>query len=98
MAIVVEEENNNKTGVVRIVTWVTVIILISAAAYYIFFAQPELVGLVSPPSNFTNIDSLSQISLNPEEVINSSGFQSLKQYITLPVAGNAGRQNPFLQF
>ncbi len=94
MAIVIEEEKN-RISPISIATWLVVLIIIGLAAYYIFFTQPELIE-VAAPSNFQNIDPLSKINLNPEDVVNGSGFQSLKPTITLPVPGNAGRDNPFL--
>ncbi|MBU6500334.1 MAG: hypothetical protein KGJ89_00695 [Patescibacteria group bacterium] len=94
MAIVLEEEKN-KTNIVSIITWLAVLGIIVAAVYYIFFNQPQLVE-VAAPANFQNVDPLSKIKLNPEDVINSQSFQSLKQYVAPPVPGNAGRDNPFV--
>jgi hypothetical protein len=94
MAIIIEEEKN-KTGLVTIAAWIIILIIIASAIYYIFFAKPQLIE-VSPPAGFENINPLSKINLNPSDVVNNAAFQSLKQYITLPVPGNYGRSNPFV--
>lgn len=96
MAIVIEEEKN-QTNIIGIVTWLVVILVVGIAAYYIFFARPQLVEMVAP-SAFQNINTISKINLNPEEVVNSKLFQSLKLYVSLPVPGSAGRSNPFSPF
>ena len=96
MAIVIEEEKN-KIGIFTIVAWLVVLILIGSAVYYIFFKKPQYIEL-SPPSDFSNTAALSKVKLSPEEIVNSPNFQVLKQYITPPSTGNAGRQNPFLGF
>jgi len=96
MAIVIEEEKNG-TSVMGVVMWVVVFAIIIAAVYYVFFAQPQLVEVVAP-ANFKNINPLANINLNPEDVVNSRNFQSLKQYVTPSSPENFGRSNPFLPF
>jgi hypothetical protein len=96
MAIVIEGETK-KVNIVNILTWLVVLVVIVAAAYYIFFAQPQLVEVVTPAS-FKNISPLANLNLNPEEVVSGASFQSLKQYVTPPTPGNFGRSNPFLPF
>ena len=77
--------------------WFLIIIIIAVAGYYIFFAKPQFVEIIGVPQNLQSkdIDILSVIDLNPEGVINSQEFRSLKQYITPPQPGNAGKSNPF---
>lgn len=94
MAIIVEEERP-KVSTTSILMWLAILIVIGAAVYYVFFSRPEIVG-VAVPQAFENIGRISEISLNPEDVINSSQFQSLKQYVASPVPGNTGRANPFI--
>ncbi len=94
MAIVIEEEKN-RIHPISIITWLVVLVIIGLAVYYIFFAQPQLIEIAAP-SGFLNIDPLSKINLNPEDVVRGPGFQSLKSTITLPVPGNTGRGNPFI--
>ena len=96
MAIVVHEQRSG-VNIVRILIWLVILSVIGAIFYYIFFKKPELVEIVAPP-NFQNTEELSKISLDPESVINSPIFQSLKQYITPPGPSNFGRPNPFLPF
>ncbi len=93
MAIIIEEEKN-KMGAVRFLMWFLILVIIGVAGYYIFFAKPQLIEIATP-SNFKGIDPLAGINLNPEEVLNSQDFQSLKKYVTPPQPGNAGKSNPF---
>jgi len=94
MAIVIEEEQN-KTNIIGIVTWLVILAIIAVAAYYVFFKAPPFVE-VAPPTNLINIDPLAHLNIDPGAVVNGQSFQSLKQYITPPEPGNAGRPNPFL--
>lgn len=94
MAIIVEEEKS-RVGIMAVFMWFVVLIIVAVGVYYIFFVKPQIVD-VAVPSNFENINPIAEININPEDVINSSGFQSLKQYVTPPVPGNAGRANPFV--
>ncbi|MEK9180562.1 MAG: hypothetical protein AAB897_04080 [Patescibacteria group bacterium] len=93
MAIIVEEERP-QINITRMLMWLIILVIIGVAIYYIFFSQPQIVD-VAIPSNFQNIDPLASINLNPEDVINGPEFQALKQYVTVPEPGNAGRLNPF---
>ena len=94
MAIVIEEEKNG-VSIVRIIVWFTPIVIFGVVVYYIFFAKPQLVD-VAAPSTFQSVDRLAEINLNPEEIVNSSAFRSLRQNVSVPLPGNAGRANPFL--
>jgi len=96
MAIIIEEETN-KISIVSILSWLAVLVIIGVAVYYVFFTKPQLVEVAAPP-NFKDIDPLAKISLNPEDVVNSQAFQSLKPYVTIGTPEAAGRQNPFLPF
>lgn len=96
MAIVIEEQRSG-TKIVTVITWLAILLGVGAAIYYVFFKKPQFIEL-SPPSNFSNTGELAKIELNPEEIINSPGFQSLKQYVTPLRPTNFGRQNPFLSF
>ena len=93
MAIIVEEEKN-KGGIVRILMWVVILGIVGFAGYYIFFAKPQLVE-IEAPANFKGINPLSEIQLNPQEVIQGRSFQALKNYVSPPQPGNAGKSNPF---
>lgn len=94
MAIVVEEERP-QINITQALMWLTVLAIVGSAIYYIFFAKPEIVD-VAVPTAFKNLDPLAQVNLNPEDLLNDPSFQSLKEYVTLPEPGNAGRINPFI--
>ncbi|RJQ28894.1 hypothetical protein C4571_02530 [Candidatus Parcubacteria bacterium] len=96
MAIIVEE-GKNKVNIGAILTWLVVILVLGLVAYYVFFQRPEFIELI-PPSGLRDTTRLSKINLNSEEVLNNPQFQLLKQYISVPRSGNAGRENPFLSF
>ena len=98
MAIIIEEEKK-RVNIVSIVGWVVILGILGATAYYLFFISPELAVIV-PPSDFQTITPIAQVSLQPEDVINSAGFQSLKAP-TFPLPdphgpAAVGRSNPFL--
>ena len=97
MAIVIEE--GKKTNILRIAGWLVIIILICAAIDYVFFAAPESV-VITPPANFQYVAPLAQVSLHPEDVLNSPAFQSLKApSFPLPTPKGpaaVGRTNPLI--
>lgn len=98
MAIIIEEKTNG-SGVVTFLIWLVILAIITASAYYVFFRSPDLVEFnASPPSTFNNIQQLSKISINSDQLINNPQFQALKQYVTIPSVENVGRANPFLAF
>ena len=94
MAIVVEEDRP-RVNITQVLMWFTVLAVVVFAVYYIFFARPEIIDITAPTA-FTNLDPLAEVNLNPDDLINSPSFKSLKKYITLPEPGNAGRINPFV--
>lgn len=98
MAIVVEE-SGKRGNITRLLAWIAVVVIVVAAVYYIFFATPPL-EIISPPASFTNIQPIAQITLHPEDVLNSAAFQSLKSpTFPLPTPQGpaaVGRANPFI--
>ncbi len=96
MAIVVEE-NKNRVNVVRLLGWLGILVILGASVYYVFFAAPEVV-VILPPSNFEYVMPLAQVTLHPEDVLNSAAFQSLKPpSFPLPTPQGpaaVGRSNP----
>lgn len=70
---------------------------VALVAYYLFFGSTPLIETLIPArSQF--IVEITKANLNPNEVISSPTFKSLKEY-TLPLdTGGVGRPNPFLQF
>jgi len=97
MAILVEEEKKS-SGVLALLGWLVVIGIIFASVYYVFFVVPPS-AVILPTGNLKNISSVSQLNVNPQDVLGSGEFQSLKQYVAPPVATGpaaVGRPNPFL--
>ena len=98
MAIIVEEEKS-RANIINILGWIAVIIIIAVAVYYLFFTAPELV-IISPSSDIQKITDITQVSLHPEDVLNSPAFQALKApTFAIPTAQGpaaVGRQNPFI--
>ena len=94
MVIVVEEQKNG-ASILSIVTWLTIIGILGAATYYIFFKQPDIIQFAAP-ANLGATQQIAKINLDANSILNNPSFKSLKTYIALPKAGNAGRQNPFL--
>lgn len=98
MAIIIEERKS-RASLVRLIGWLAVIVIIGVAAYYIFFAAPQLV-IVSPSGGLQSIAPISQVTLHPEDVLNSPAFQSLKiPAFPLPSPQGpaaVGRVNPFV--
>lgn len=96
MAIIVEEKRN-RGGLVNFLIWIVILAVIAASVYYIFFKNPDLIEFTASPS-FRNLQQLSQISINPGELINNPQFQTLKQYVTVTPSQSIGRSNPFVSF
>jgi hypothetical protein len=98
MAIIVDEEKN-KVNILAILGWAAVIVIIAGTVYYLFFAVPQLV-IISPPASFANVAPIAQITLKPEDVLNSAAFGLLKQpSFPLPTPQGpapVGRPDPFV--
>jgi hypothetical protein len=96
MAIVIEEEKS-RANIVNLIGWLAVTAVVASAVYYMFFAAPNLV-IISPSGDFQTIAPIAQISLHPEDVLNSPAFQALKvPAFALPTPQGpaaVGRQNP----
>ena len=92
MPIVVEGEKSG-VGIVRFLMWLAILVIAGTSVYYVFFVEPQLVD-VAIPKELEQIDPLVSVSLSPEEVINV--LESLRPHVAPPVAGNAGRSNPFV--
>lgn len=97
MAIVVEEEKRSSLNIIGVMMWGLVIVAIGLAAYYLFFKRPELIP-ITVPANFQNAESLSNIQLNPEEVLENSTFKALKTLVNPVKPEGVGKANPFLGF
>lgn len=96
MAITFEEKTSS-SGIINFLIWVVILIIIVASAYYVFFKNPQFVEFTAS-TPFKNVQQLSKITINSDQLINSPQFQSLKQYITVTAPQDIGRANPFLGF
>ncbi|HUC02151.1 MAG TPA: hypothetical protein VMA75_04615 [Candidatus Paceibacterota bacterium] len=97
MAIIVEE-SGKKGNLWGIFGWLVFFVVAAAAVYYIFFAQPQLVTI---PSNGTigTIAPITQLSLQPQTVVQGAAFEALKSTIPPPTPQGpaaVGRPNPFV--
>ena len=80
----------------KIIIIVAVILgVVLLAAYFLFFAPTPRFDVSTPPSLKTARD-ISTSSVDPENVVNSQAFKSLRNYAPLPSVGLIGRDNPFL--
>lgn len=96
MAIIVEEVKPPKNWGM-IISVIILIGLLFAGVYFLFFKKPVLIEMVIPsPAKTTQ--QLSQMKFDILSLQNNELFKSLRQYSSLPTAGELGRANPFLSF
>jgi hypothetical protein len=98
MAIVIEEDKSKSQNSVSFLGLIIIVVILAVAAYFIFFVNPEPTP-VTPPAGLDNIDSLSQVQIDPATVANNPSFQALKQYIPEPTStgpASVGRTDPFI--
>lgn len=101
MAIIIEEgkRSNVLWMILRILGWFAILAVIGVAVYYIFFAAPPFFT-VTAPAGLQNIQSLSQATLQPNDVLQNPVYQSLKpSSIPAPSPSGpatVGRTNPFV--
>lgn len=94
MAIIIEEEQK-QTNWVNIAIAAVIVVVLFLGAYFLFFKQPQLIEVVTP-KQLQEINKLSSVSFDPEAVVSSPIFKSLRQYgapVTPPQT--TGRTNPF---
>lgn len=97
MAIVVEE-GKKSANVVGLLGWVVVLAVIGCSIYYIFFAAPQLV-VIPATGTISTIAPITQLNLNPQQVIGSPAFTALTSTIVLPTPQSpaaVGRADPFI--
>ncbi len=94
MAIIVEQEKKSVNWFAVVIA-IVVIGVVFFGAYFLFFKRPDVIEVVTP-GKLDQINKLSKISFQPEEVVNSPSFKSLRQYgsSTTPTQ-TQGRENPF---
>lgn len=95
MAIILEEEKK-PVNWFAIVTGAVVALIVLVGGYYLFFKKPELIEVVVP-GPLQRIETLSKVPrLDPQAIVNSSNFRSLKDYTSPLPPAVKGRANPFL--
>ncbi len=95
MAIYIKEEKNKNGG--RWFSFIFIIVVLSIigiASYYIFFIKPQIIKNITSPQ-LRSIDKFSNINFNPEDVVNSKFFKSLKQLTQQTKLKPAGNSSPF---
>ncbi len=96
MALILEEEKKSFNFTSLIVA-VLIILFLIFLAYYIFFLKPELVEIAINKNSV--LTDLSQIQINPEEIVNSNFYNNLKSFNQEEsFSETPGRNNPFLPF
>lgn len=97
MAIVLEEEKKN-------IDWgfllgiLVIVGIIGFAIVYLFFVSPETVQTLTTTPDQQRLAEFSKTKFKPEDILNSSSFQSLRTVVPLatPSEGEIGKVNPFL--
>lgn len=97
MAIVIEGEKKS-------IDWgfilgiLCIVGIIGVAIVYLFFVNPETVQQFTATADQQRLAEFSKSKLKPEEILNSSGFQSLRTSATMPVPGEGeiGKANLFV--
>lgn len=97
MAIIVEEEKKS-SNILAFFGWIFILGIIIAAIYYVFFVAPPSATIL-PTGTLQSVEALPVATVNPQDLLGSQEFQSLKQYISEPTSTGpvpVGRQNPFI--
>lgn len=94
MAIILEEEKK-PVNWMNIAIAGVVVVVIFVGAYFIFFKQPQFIEVVAP-TGLREINTISQLSFDPQALVGSPVFKSLKSYATASTPpAVTGRANPF---
>jgi hypothetical protein len=98
MAIFIEEEKKEGGRWFGFGILFISLIIVGVAIYYLFFVQTQLFNVVLP-IKLQSMDELTKIAnFNPQSVINSDFYKSLKQVIQPPSPPPAGNASPFNVF
>ena len=98
MAIIIEEEKKSNGNIIAAFGWLVIVLILVAAGYYLFLVSPPAT-IVSPPASFTNIQTLSAITIVPEDVTSSTIFMALQSQIPAIASSSlvvSGSTTPFL--
>ena len=93
MAITIEEEKKQVNWVGAVVG-VVVAVSLFAAAYLLLFRKPELIEVVVP-GRLETLRGVSQITFDPNELLQSPEFKILRQFGNEPATPTPGKINPF---
>jgi len=96
MAIQVEQERKSINWLSMLLVAVIVIVLF-AGTYLLFFKTPETIEIIVP-GQFEDIQKISQLRFNPQELIASPEFKLLKQFAVDISPPTPGRVNPFAPY
>lgn len=95
MAIIIKEERKPVNWFALAIIAV-VLLVVFFGSYFIFFQKPELIDVVIP-NELQEISRISQLSFDPEGIMSSPAFQSLRKYTdAIPHTQTPGRENPFI--
>ncbi len=94
MAILFEEEKKSVNWF-GVIAGIVVALVVVIGGYVLFFKKPDLIEVVVPKP-LQDITTLSKVPpLDPQAVVNSSNFKSLKDYTDPLPSPVKGRANPF---
>lgn len=93
MAIIVEQQQR-KINWFAIVIFVFLLAVIFGGGYFLFFAPTPGIEIIAP-TDLASAEKLSELTLDPSQVINNPALKGLRQQGTVPSTGTLGKQNPF---
>lgn len=94
MAIILEHEKKQVNWIVVLTVFLALAVIFTGA-YFLFFKRPEIID-IAIPKKFDDLNMISRISFNPDDVIQSPAFRSLRQYGTIITQTQTpGKANPF---
>lgn len=94
MAIQIEEEKK-PINIIGLLMGLTVGLALFLGVYFFLFKRPEIIDVVLP-KNLKDLNEISNVTFQPENVLQSEKLKALRNYggeASLPAMG---RGNPFL--
>ena len=95
MAIVIEQERGGKGGMVKLIVWVAIFLVVLAGAYFLFFKRPDIIPSLAQPEGLKGVNAIANVKLDPDAVVQSAAFQSLRPQVQEMPTPATGRSNPF---